>query len=335
MKAIQLIKIVSLRAFFVLILALGVSYSAESQTPLWPTADAEWYYTNGDDAYFHGYSHYKIERDTVVLGKNSQIYSRESKTLFTGLPFDTIYESFWDKFYIISLEDSLLQVYNHDINEFDTIINFKAEIGDTWRTYYWYSNCRPDQGTDCFQTRVLNKGTENINGVELLKFTLQRISSEEDTLTDVFYQLLGSKYGSFVYNSLCYQIDYYVESHLRCFSYNEGQGDAFNYTIMEHCDSIPTLNIIKEDEINNMIVINPVVNNTIQIKNIDPSKLAGIKLFDNLGKEIKVTIQAGKEGCLVLPNKQLSSGIYFCSIEFNNNEKRTKKLIVSKSHSFH
>ena len=71
----------------------------------------------------------------------------------------------------------------------------------------------------------------------------------------------------------CFLSDYYVESELRCFSYHEGQGDAFNYIVVDDCESIETLDLIKESEINNIVLINPVLNNTIQIKNIYPNKL--------------------------------------------------------------
>lgn len=329
MKIIQLIKTAFSFQLSVFILALGISYSADSQTPLWPTSEAEWYYTNSDDMLFFGFSHYEIERDTIVLGKNSQVYSRESKTLFTGLPVDTVYHYTEGIHHIISLEDSVLFSYNFDNNEFDTLINFNANVGDVWRSYYTNEMCLPEDGESYFLTKVVNKETEIVNGVELLKFTLERsVPGENMQKTDVFYQLLGSTSGHFVYNKFCFLSDYYVESELRCFSYHEGQGDAFNYIVVDDCESIETLDLIKESEINNIIVINPVLNNTIQIKNIYPNKLTDIKLFDNLGKEIKITTQVDKDSYLILPNKQLSSGIYFCSIEFNNKQKQTIKLII-------
>ncbi len=312
--------------FFTLMMA---HFNINAQAELWATSDAEWYYSETDQIWFFGYSHYKIERDTFLLGKNCQIYSKSYKTHFTGLPYDTVYQDVEDIYFIIGLEDSVLYSYSFSRNVFDTIINFKGNIGDTWKTYYRDTNCIPNDGPTYFETKILTKETEIVNGLSLLKFTLERNVIEYDMIsTDVFYQLIGGANGNFVYNKLCFASDYSEETDLRCFSYHIGQADEFNYKVMQDCDNIPTLDLKGESKLNKIIVVNPVLDNIIRLKNIETTSLTGIRLYNNLGKELRVKTYTEQNTYIITPKVLLHTGVYFCLIEFKDGWKQTLKIII-------
>ena len=58
----------------ILILFIVLASNAFSQTELWPSSNAEWYYTLSNQQFFNGYTNYAIDRDTVVNGEQCQIY---------------------------------------------------------------------------------------------------------------------------------------------------------------------------------------------------------------------------------------------------------------------
>lgn len=295
------------------------TFGAYTQEELWPVSNSEWYYTMTDYQWSYGYSHYKIERDTTIQGRTCQIYSFKSKWKFTGLPWDTVYNKSKDIQFIIQLQDSILHIYDQEQHKFDTVINFKAELGNVWRTYFYDEHCRPQQGSQYIVTEVVEKGVETINGKNLLKLKLKRTTPTNEYFFEDFYQLFGGN-GNFVYNKVCYASDFSSETELRCFLYHTNQSDSYIYKGTElDCESISSLNTTNIEEQPILVLYPNPSEDVFYISSELP--ISNIQVLDLNSRNISF-VQT--ENTIDLANNP--SGIYFVSFEINGN-KHFQKLI--------
>lgn len=296
----------------ILIIAVLFSISIlKAQGSLWPVSNAEWYYTFTDNSIYSGYSHLKIERDTLVNGKVCQVYARNLTTIEYG-SLDTT--SIIDEIhFILCMEDSILLSYNSSSLAFDTIINFNGEIGDRWKSYYYEGNdfCNGGNNSDYIITEIYDKDTVVVNGKLLLKIALKRISPQNEFVFnfDEFYQYYGSNNGNFVFNKFCNSsTDFAYETDLRCFFY-----DSLNFQARP-CYELPTLGL-DEDESNKTIkIINPIKNGEIRFQNIDASQVEIIKVFNAMGKEIPIELISSETKTITL-KVNIREGILFYLIK--------------------
>jgi len=313
--------------FLALCLLRGV---VMAQNELWPTANAEWHYGISSMS-TNGFVKIKIDRDTVIDGKNCQIYTREYKWKNTSIPIyaDSVFQGTNDPWFILSLEDSVLYAFNKYRSQFDTLLNFKAEIGDRWQFYQNIDVCSDDTNAHIL-IELTGKSTEVVNGKNLLTFTTKKISTEEMEFPDnetVFYQKIGFLQDYFV-PRFCYDISEAPQISLRCFTENKGLSNEFFYQRGSiGCESL--LKTADDLITEKMTVVNPVLDNIIRINNLNMSDLKTIQLFDNLGKELKISFQTEQGNCLITPEKHLTTGIYFCSVELHNGQKQTIKISVN------
>ncbi len=216
------------------------------------------------------------------------------------------------------------QVYYYINNQFYTLYDFNANIGDTWVIYNANTNvnCNPAEGT----VVVANKGTETING-ETLKF-IDVYSTGSASLQGRIYQKIGAidvlffpeythyypdcgnmpEDASWGQELLCYEEDDFL--------YNNGTNQC--YTI-----ALGLEDIILEDTTYSLYT----KNDDLYVKNNKIAKNITLTLYTISGK--KVTYKTKNTTTLVQVNTaSLSKGIYIAVLTIDN-QKIVKKLLVS------
>lgn len=322
---------VGLIKFLISILIFTSSDSLLSQMPLWPSSDAEWHYSITNHMSWEGYSLIKIERDTLLDGNDSQIYSRTIKGITQINPnsYDTITLNEGISL-ITSLKDSVLLTYNFNNLIFDTIIDFKANVGDSWKTYIHNESCFGEDNNSFIKTEVVNKDIISINGQDLLQFVLIRDGAEYGAEYDTIVQMIGSMHGNFNYNKFCpNSIEYYYENNLRCFSFWADGFNQFQFNQSgEECDYLPTLNIENQVmKLDGITIVNPVIDNVIKLKNIDFSKVKQIKMYSAIGQEIDVLPANENDELRIYIKNNIQSGFYYIHL-VSDQQKLALKVIV-------
>ncbi|MBI2258398.1 MAG: T9SS type A sorting domain-containing protein [Flavobacteriia bacterium] len=299
----------------IFIILIFINFEINAQNEFWPSSNAVWYYNYTDNQWFEGFSKYKIDRDTIINSKVCQIYTKKAKWIFSGFPELIEDSSFQNTFAVLTLQDSVLLKYNFRLNEFDTIINFIANVGDTWRTVIEDSICLPFD--KYITTEVIEKNIINVNGRNLIKFKLLRNVPDEygNNYFEDFHQYFGSDY-LFVHNYICVNLDYSLENKLRCFN-NHNLTDPFNYySDTLDCEFISELLSLKNNFLMDKIIFypNPSENFQTQIFGINTNDIENVFVYDLLGNIIPFNITIVKNSMfLTLFNK--ISGIYFVKIQ--------------------
>lgn len=267
-----------------LIFFLG-SFISFSQLPVWPTSDAEWYYTHGNGWDSKGCSHYRIDRDTIIDAKTYQIYSRQLDWVLDIGPMVYSGSDYDDKFFIIGVEDSLISYYDETSGLIDTLMNFKAQVGDKWLNPIHKENC--NNNGEFITTEVIAISTEQISGMNLLKYRLHRYSEvflysvdyEED-----FYQLIGSMGSSFVPEIPCSATDVPVDGLLRCFNYHLGDPDEFTYkTWLGECDYVEGLGLEEAQKSEVRVYYK---GRNITVNGIALELSTSLRLFNSIGSDL-------------------------------------------------
>lgn len=149
----------------------------------WGGEGARWWYdTYGFGTW--GYIEMSINDDTIVQGqlcqklqKKTRIYDFWSHATAEGyLKSDFFFES-----------DSVVYLYLHYKNEFDTLYNFGATIGTSWTTQRY-------AGSGSIKTTLLNKGEQNISG-KILHWLLLEYKDDTgfpQTIQDTVYERIGN-----------------------------------------------------------------------------------------------------------------------------------------------
>lgn len=317
------------KVFFYCLVTLISSSTTIAQTELWPTENARWYfftYTFGIETY----TNFTIDRDTIIQGYNCQIYSKKKKYIdYLSNYQQTTTEDIGK---IICLKDSTLLNYNLQKEQFDTIINFKASIGASWRGYLT-SECPTTNQDSIFTVSLTNKTVETLNGRDLNVYELTYNSPNlANPYVFNFYQLMGIRSGGeFDEVNNCN----FMEAHstqLNCFIYNIAENDEFEYHYNEEilingCDYTPSLDV-SELYFNKIMVVNPVENKLITILNLDYTSIRNILLYDNLGKTIELTVTQLNHKTVAKIDEHASNGIYNLQIVLDNGEKKNVKILL-------
>lgn len=202
---------------------------------------------------------------------------------------------------------------------FYTMYDFDAEINDTWTTI------SANYSVDCFngntgQIIVVDKGTENINGVNLDYIDLQTLSGSDALLYGRVYKYIGSRDMCFFpeYNYGTEQCGYMPEDaqmsqSLFCFS--------DNYVIYGtgSCEATVSVNelLLKEN-------IKVYQKNDYLIIDADDSSLQNIKTINiyNVHGSLLMSTKENNQ----IPISHINHGIYFIELLSN------KSSVVQKIH---
>lgn len=312
----------------ILFFSLGISFGW-SQAELWPKKNANWHYFKyslGIETYLN----YSIDRDTIIQGKNCQIYTKFEKHIDYTNNYE--YEKNEHIGKIISLEDSVLYHYNISSYQFDTIIDFKANMGDSWRGFLT-SSCPNNQQDSIFEITVTNKSIENINGIDLNTFELTYSSPHTpQPFVFTFYQLFGTLNGGELNEFDNCDFIEAVGTTTNCFIYNKNTSDAFVYhrnaSIAEKgCDYIPHLDLT-EQETFGISIVNPIKNRKIEIVNPNNINISNIQIYNNLGQVLPLNFLNVSKSIYGYIETDVKSGIYFCKISLESGKTSTQKIIV-------
>lgn len=304
-------------------IALLSVLSVAAQNSVWPTEDAEWYYTYTDGWVNQGYSRIAIDRDTVINGHTCQVYSRTLEGgVYTGNY--TPYSYYTDSYAILLVEDSILSLYREESMQFDTIMNFKAPVGASWEAPIHAEYCGTD--TISVHTEVVSRTTEMINSVSRLKYTLLRQPPSGIGFGDYYeeyYQCIGPDQ-NFIINQICLLSDFSRETALRCYYYAPGTPDEFLYKpFSEECTSYPVVNTTSLSNDKHLrIVNNPVKDGKVHLLGVAAQDITALHIYDYSGKELAV-------------QKVIATGDKAIQVEFDASAAGTYLLTLITGHETH
>lgn len=183
----------------------------------------------------------------MIDGILCQNYSREIEYAFIGFPPPQYSYFYTSRAFSLALSDSLLLYYNDSLNVFDTLMDFNAQLGDSWVTRIDYDYCGSSIYHDTVKTTVTAITTELVNGRSLSKYSLNRelnwYPQSSVSYSEEYYQQFGADF-LFAVNYPCNFLDAGVERELRCFYMDTGTSNAYEYKPFPgNCDYIESLGI--------------------------------------------------------------------------------------------
>ncbi len=198
--------------FLLIVNFLIYSHAAIAQQEFAPIG-AEWFFTHTNHYTFSGYSHYSVEKDTLIQGKDCR-----KITIFCEgrmhMPAPATNKTYYIEPVFVYEENNVIYIYNNG-NNFDTLANFNAVAGDQW----FLNNQSCDEPR---LVTVQDTGSSIVNGKSLKWLLIDFQRSSNQTEPDTFYQTIGSV--NFSFNPYDYCEDELMHGaqslQLRCYSDN-------------------------------------------------------------------------------------------------------------------
>lgn len=279
----------------------------EIQRNEWAPIGAEWHFDNKLQLPrdIHGYTHYKVLKDTMVNSKLARMIDMQV-VRFNGTiqATDTLY----------TYEENS-KVYFLINGKFSMGYDFGAQVGDTIKLQSDVFNC------DSVSPIIVDSiKWINVNGVQLKEqFVSYKLLSKRynnQKISEAFTEKIG------YYKDLIYHPDYYIGDsfvypYLRCY---QDQSISYISELWQarypnaSCDALITA--IDEKVSNHMVKIYPnPTNGIIHIEtNDDISTLA---IYDSRGSKTKYYLNDHRSSADL---SSLPGGLYFIKITFKNQE---------------
>lgn len=315
-------------SFFIVIFYFSIE-SSISQNNIWSEENTEWYYVPAFNGLghnpFYSYTKFRFASDTIIDGKSCKTYSYEREHIVAYVQTEHVSTSSGNLNFATYEEDSVLYIYRYDSLRFDTIVNFIANIGDTWKihtgpcvNFMTYEDSLKVE--EYAESKVIEKSDTVINNKTFNYIELEISITKEGaiyTTTEKFYEQIGFERGFLMYNTLCEQfVMHYNGLRLRCYKQNEGMLDEF---ILEKgnvaCDFLPISNQEEIYEENISIYPNPITNNHFNISFDNETWVEQIKIYDLQGKLVVEKSVKNKIDNLQIPTLNLNTGIYLLQIQ--------------------
>ncbi|MGB3947219.1 MAG: T9SS type A sorting domain-containing protein [Bacteroidia bacterium] len=296
-------------------MAIFASMSLHSQT--FCPAGATWYY-NGNALGFSGYHKLTYVNDTVI----NSVSCKKIIDHLQGYGYTTI-DADVDTFYCYE-QNGVVRMYNNKFgkNQFDTLYNINASIGDTWQMP------RADTACDSINVTVLNTGISTINGNSLKWLSVGYPPYGGGMLSDTIIEGFGFIKTFFYYPMICQAMDERVFNGLRC--YSDSAFGNYSTGISTTCDYFYTS--VLESEKNERILgvyPNPASDKLNVNLDLEQSETATIEIVNAMGKLQHFQILNGNNSVTEISIAGLSEGIYFYKVIVNNNDTfKLDKLIV-------
>lgn len=294
-----------MRTLFILIL-LPINLFAQN----WAPAGAQWHYSYY--GFFPGYVNIAYTGDTLIEGQASKILTKT----FHGMGWNQSITS--ETFgYEYSYEDSGV-VYLRYQNQWDTLYNFNAQVGDSWRMARQpLTNVVPPNS----RLKVLATGTKEINSLTLKYLKVEFVDPQFNPLffEDTIIENIGLNGSYFLpYDMFDGAVDGNEGGPFRCYSDNNFATYKPNYT--EVCDYI-----MGTEELNAnasfQIYPNP-VSDRIQIPLNYVNEYMNYSIYSSEGKIVQMGQTSEKIDVSNLP-----AGSYTLLIE-NPTQNRYAKVLV-------
>lgn len=298
-----------LKAISFIILSFAFALNAHSQT--WCPAGATWYYTD-NSVDVSGYSKLTYTIDTLI----NSINCKKITHYFKGDSWLGPYSGYGLPFYTYE-QNGVAYLYNNKYgnNNFDTLFNINAQIGDNWRF--------PLVDTACVDSlyfmKVLNTGTKMLNGFNLKWLYVKKgpyDNSGFNYVWDTITERLGNRFDDLHY-SMCYNTpDEYAHGGLRCYS-----DDAFGLYSTGLTSPCDYLTGISKKQIGHEILKiypNPAQSQiTIEFE-LSNTKNTIIEIKNALGQTVKTidnkALSKGKKK-IEIDVSEFSKGLYFIQLQ--------------------
>ncbi len=166
--------------FLILLTTFKIGYSQE-----FGSKDARWVY-NYDGTWSKGVTIMQFERDSIMDGIPTRIYKKE------GIRFirkDNSTINFALKPIYIRSIDGVVTT-SEDAKIFDTLYNFKAEIGRSW---YYSTHDTPNWGNDTITMTIWDTFRVSVSGQKLFAQTVRFKNKNFTDYVDTVYESIGAR----------------------------------------------------------------------------------------------------------------------------------------------
>jgi len=293
------------------------------------TNDAEWVFDYG--ALISGITKVKYSKDTIIGQRNVKIFTKEIYRITTKN--DTI-QNILKPIYIHSL-NGVIEYSLNKIN-FDTLINFNAQIGQSWMIY----RHRKGIVSDSFKMTLLDTFRTEISNFKIFTQQIEWTNYHrgKSSFVDTIYDQIGSRWTYiFPFDSFDNGNDGGEGGFLRCFKndvlgvvpfYSDYQSN-FDYD----CNDLIYLNNEIHIKTDFALSPNPAQDNVTISFELDKPESISLEIIDVLGVPFTTFIDkgysAGQHTEEVLLT-HLAEGIYYCRFNVGYKNVGVKKLIVVK-----
>lgn len=291
---------------FILILSLLGSLATGAQT--WCLPGAEWYYTAAGTVY--GFVRLKYEQDTIINSITAKKISKYNEGVDYWFGNTTPHFYYDDPEFMYEQNGVVYIWYN---NNWDTLYNINASIGDSWRlakqpytTVFCNSNST---------LTVIDTGTMIVSGIPLryLDVVLNYGPNWEFSFIPSYkiIEIIGSVGPLNFYEECNQQHDGYETEILRCYS-----DSIFSYKDSLFNDSCTHYIIpnVQEYTQNKLLQIypNPASNNiTINL----PKKTSVLSIYNYAGQLVEQKTLGNNEQIIQLNVADFPSGIYLLQVQ--------------------
>lgn len=299
----------------ILLTAVLVSGFQISFGQIWCPAGANWTYYSSGGGYYSGIVVLTYSGDTIINSINCKKLKKTRDGQYVNSPFTFFHEELGTE--ITYEQDSV--VYIRTGNNFDTLYNFKASIGDCWKMMRSSLVC--DDSTS--NVTVLDTGMIIINSIPLkfLAVNLHYSNTFPNDRQDTIIEKIGFMSSYYIASDWCSAVvDGDEGGSFQCYS-----DDNFTYKAnwATTCSFIVGINGPQKEVLIN-IYPNP-VNNNIYIESKEHKLTYVIYSIDNrLIKE--GLIDAKQINC-----EELLNGIYILTIKGENNFLQHFKILKESS----
>jgi hypothetical protein len=279
-----------------LLLIIGLNVSMKAQ--LWFPQGAQWYYKAVTFPNTSAYVELIKTGTTTIGGKTCANLNGTYKGALLGFGPTTITIANFQNINTYE-ENNIVFVYNSYIAAFDTLVNFNATIGDTWKQAI-SANC-----TITPVATVIDTGHVTINGLFLKRIKVTYVNGG----TNTFIEKIGSVSSFFLPYSNCLLDEpagYFV-----CYSDD-------NFPLHDNglgvCKFSVGLNDLDPEY--NKLQIYPNPNNgllNIQLQDASLNNCT-IKLTNVLGQEVRIDEQIKQNDLISIDLGLLKKGIYFLQL---------------------
>lgn len=286
----------------VLITLLITTTSLSGTAQSWVADGAVWHYNFWNVA-VEGYYEYEYTHDTLIDGQNCQVIQGNRYQFYNPGEPELISVSALSTEYIYTSGDT---VFYRDHDAFFVLLNFDAEVGDSWVV----STTPTDFCTDTSRAIVLETGTIEIHGETYKTITIEPTANSAWGFKGVFVERFGNiAAGSGPFLSpfpMAYECedisdDMIIEWDMLGFSCFQDNSFSLYQPYSDYCDYYTG---VAQDE---LIQISVYPNPATDFLTVENSEFDNYEIIDLSGK----TVQNGQLIDSRIDLRQLSKGTYF------------------------
>jgi hypothetical protein len=293
-------------------LVLFVLLCFQYQAQVWCTPGSTWRF-NHFSMSASGYKVLEYQGDTMLAGKLcNKLYERR----FTGP--SNFPPNYFNRYYYTYVNNDVVYLLDQTGGNFDTLYNFKANIGDQWRL-------PPVSHPKCAGSHVTVTDTGHviIQGQSLRSFTVSQVQVQPRLgcpgLFGAVYERIGATecYPYYPYNMCSWSTDSFNGGPLHCFADNQIIDYKYNFT--GSCDMYVSVSELKPEGTGLRIYPSPGQGLfQLEMPVTGHNENISLAVTDLSGRQIKFqSLSSGKSG-YAIDLSQVENGVYLISVYKNN-----------------